>query len=99
MVPKKNWEFMTSMTLSVCSASFGITRFLKNGPMTLVPRSNYGASFLVALITVSISLIAKGIILGFLLAHSAYDNGLIYTADAIWYACCMLPQFVHVSTI
>ena len=76
-----------------------MTRFLKNGPMTLVPRSKYGASFWAILPTVTASFIGKGAILGVLVSFSAHDRSLLAGSIAIWFGLCLLPHFVYVSTI
>ena len=48
LIPTQDPWFFGTFCLSVFSASFGMTRFLKVGPMTLVPRNSYGLSFFVA---------------------------------------------------
>ena len=39
--PEADPRFFASFILSVVSASFGMCRFLKSGPMTLVPRQSF----------------------------------------------------------
>ena len=96
-----NWEFMGTFLLSLCSCCFGMSRFLKNGPMTLVPRNKYGASFFAILPTVTASIFGKGVILGCLVAFSdlSEDRSLIAWSVPIWFGFCLLPHFVYVSTI
>ena len=92
-----NFQFMGTFLLSICSCCFGLTRFLKNGPMTLVPRSKYGASFWAILPTVTASFFGKGAILGVLVSFSAHDRSLLAGSIAIWFGLCLLPHFVYVS--
>ena len=63
------WFFGT-FCLSVFSASFGMTRFLKVGPMTLVPRNSYGLSFFVAFLLVAMAIVSKGATLATLLVSA-----------------------------
>ena len=92
-----NFFFMGTFLLSICSCCFGMTRFLKNGPMTLVPRSKYGASFWAILPTVTTSFFGKGAILGSMVSFSAHDRSLLAGSIAIWFCLCLLPHFVYVS--
>merc|ERR1711962_1312975 len=67
----KDWFFLATFVSSVISGSFGVTRSLKNGPMTLLPRNKFGPSFLLAMLVVGASLIGKGVILATLLRESS----------------------------
>ena len=94
-------KFLITFILSICSASFGITRFLKNGPMTLLPRNHYSPSFLLAILCTATTLIAKGSFLSKALADSA--SGKIWHTQTesilIWFTCLLLPHFFYVSSI
>ena len=96
-----NFQFMATFLLSLFSCCFGMTRFLKNGPMTLVPRTKYGASFFAIFPTVIATIFGKGAILGCLVAFSdlSEDRTLIAWSFPIWFGLCLLPHFVYVSTI
>ena len=96
-----NFQFYATFLLSFCSCCFGLTRFLKNGPMTLVPRNKYGASFFAILPTVTASIFGKGVILGCLVAFSdlSEDRSLIAWSVPIWFGFCLLPHFVYVSIL
>ena len=87
--------FLGTFCLSVFSASFGMTRFLKVGPMTLVPRNSYGVSFFIAFILVAIAIVSKGSALAFLLT---YDNRQPPLSISFWIGACVLPSFLYVST-
>ena len=94
LIPSQDPWFFVTFCLSVFSASFGMTRFLKVGPMTLVPRNSYGLSFFIALFLVAIAIVSKGTALAFLIAFSySYPIGIIF-----WIATCVLPSFLYVST-
>ena len=86
--------FFGTFCLSVFSASFGMTRFLKVGPMNLVPRNSYGLSFFIALFLVAITVVSKGAALAALISEgSSYITDIIF-----WLATCVLPSFFYVST-
>ena len=88
------WFFGTFL-LSVFSASFGMTRFLKVGPMNLVPRNSYGLSFFIALFLVAIAIVSKGAALALLITKArSYTTAIIF-----WLATCVLPSFFYVSCI
>ena len=98
------WFFGT-FCLSVFSASFGMMRFLKVGPMTLVPRNSYRSSFFVALLLVALAIVSKGAALAALLAavtdvpspfHSITHRYIVRIA--FWLGTCVLPSFFYVST-
>ena len=91
-----NFQFMGTFLLSICSCCFGLTRFLKNGPMTLVPKNKYGASFCAILPIVTAFSFGKGAILGVFVAFARF-RGLLAGSIAIWFGLCLLPHFVYVS--
>ena len=97
LIPWVDPWFFGTFCLSVFSASFGMTRFLKVGPMTLVPRNSYGLSFFVALVLVAIAIVSKGAALAFLLTHPG-TRGSYIMSIAVWVGICVLPSFFYVST-
>ena len=97
LIPSQDPWFFGTFCLSVFSASFGMTRFLKVGPMTLVPRNSYGLSFFIALFLVAIAIVSKGIALAFLISYSIYTTS-YPIAIVFWIATCVLPSFFYVST-
>ena len=86
-------KFMVTFTLSVLSAAFGVGKFIKNGPMTLVPRERYGPSFVLGTVFVALNLVYKG----FMLGASFTDIDVPIKAIFIWSSTFLLPQFVYVS--
>ena len=88
-------EFLGTFILSILSASFGVGKFLKNGPMTLVPRERYGPSFVLGTFFVALNLGYKGFMLGesFGLGNEEDPIKTIF----IWSSTFLLPQFVYVS--
>ena len=99
--PDADYFFFSTYLLSVVSASFGMCRFLKSGPMTLVPRTSYGFSFILSMFIVAGSLISKGVILAYLVA----DSDRIRTSSdfainfLVWISCNVLPSLIYVSTM
>ena len=93
------WFFSTFL-LSVFSASFGMTRFLKVGPMTLVPRNSFGVSFFVAMFLVAGAIVSKGTALAFLLldANKRTQSSRYFIRISFWIGTCVLPSFFYVST-
>ena len=90
-------QFTVTIWLSVCSSLFGVTRFLKNGPMTLVPRTQYGVSFLVAMFCISLMMIGKGFILALLLPFTTQLDKSVGSSLGILVGSCVLPNLLLVS--
>ena len=90
-------QFTATFTLSVCSSVFGVTRFLKNGPMTLVLRTQYGVSFFVAMFCISLMMIGKGCIFGLLLLFTTQLDQSVGSSLGIFVASCVLPHLILVS--
>ena len=95
--PDADYWFFSTYLLSVVSASFGMCRFLKSGPMTLVSRTSYGCSFLLSMVTVAVGLISKGVIMHYLLIDQRTSSD-IAVSLLIWIGCNILPSIVYVST-
>ena len=86
-------------TLSVFSAAFCITKFLKAGPCRLIPydKINFGLSFLLIL-SIGSHIIGKGISLaGSLTNMSQYFHGYRSLAVTTWICLSLLPQMIFVS--
>ena len=96
--PDADYWFFSTYLLSVLSASFGMCRFLKSGPMTLVSRTSYGCSFLLSMFTVAVGLISKGVIMHYLVYEQKTSSDIAISL-LIWIGCNVLPSFVYVSTI
>ena len=86
-------KFLGTFILSILSAAFGVAKFLKNGPMTLVPRERYGPSFVLGTFFVALNLVYKG----FMLASSFSSISDPINAILIWSSAFLLPQFFYVS--
>ena len=102
LIPSQDPWFFGTFCLSVFSASFGMTRFLKIGPMTLVPRNSYGLSFFVAIFLVAIAIISKAAALDALLATvsdgaGGVSSNVYIVRIAFWLGTCVLPSFLYVS--
>ena len=91
-----NYFYLATFILSVISSTFGLTRFLKNGPMRLVPRDRFGGSFLLAMLPVALVLVGKGVLLAVLVSNDARNSSRSFSIG-IWILCNMLPHFVYVS--
>ena len=85
--------FLGTFILSILSAAFGVGKFIKNGPMTLVPRERYGPSFVLGTFFVALNLVYKGA----MLRESLRSNDDPINAIFIWSSTSLLPQFVYVS--
>ena len=96
--PDADYWFFSTYLLSVVSASFGMCRFLKSGPMTLVSRTSFGFGFILSMFTVAVGLISKGVIMHYLLYRNSSSSD-IAVSLLIWIGCNILPSFVYVSTI
>ena len=86
-------KFLGTFILSILSAAFGVGKFIKNGPMTLVPRERYGPSFVLGTFFVALNLVYKGA----MLRESLRSNDDPINAIFIWSSTSLLPQFVYVS--
>ena len=86
-------KFLGTFILSILSASFGVAKFVKNGPMTLVNRERYGPSFVLGTFFVALNLVYKGIMLGASFGKRPDDP---INAIFIWSSTFLLPQFVYV---
>ena len=86
-------EFLGTFILSILSAAFGVGKFVKNGPMTLVPRGRYGPSFVLGTFFIAMNLVYKV----FMLDVSFIDHHDPIDAIFIWSSTILLPQFVYVS--
>ena len=93
MVSMKKGKFLATFILSILSAAFGVGKFIKNGPMTLVPRERYGPSFVLGTFFVALNLVYKGFMLGESFGISDDPIKAIF----IWSSTFLLPQFVYVS--
>ena len=96
--PDADYWFFSTYLLSLVSASFGMCRFLKSGPMTLVSRTKFGCSFFLSMFIVAVGLICKGLIMHYLLFRQKTSSD-IAVSLLIWFGCNILPSFVYVSTI
>ena len=101
---KTAYLFLATFITSVLSASLGIAKFLKLGPCRLIPNEGilggYGSlSFLLLLLNVACTMVAKGLILVFscfaLLPNYNMFKGVSYL---LWIALFLLPQLIYVST-
>ena len=87
-------KFLGTFILSVLSAAFGVGKFLKNGPMTLVPKEQYGPSFVLGTFFVALNLVYKGIMLGNSFKSLGDD---MIKGVLVWSSTFLLPQFIYVS--
>ena len=92
-----DFQFTATFILSICSSIFGITRFLKNGPMTLVPRTQYGGSFFVAMFCTSLMMIGKGCIFMLLFTFTTQLDKSVGSSLGIFVGSCVLPHLILVS--
>ena len=94
--PDADYWFFSTYLLSVVSASFGMCRFLKSGPMTLVSRTSFGFSFLLAMFTLAVGMIFKGVIL-YSLVYNLRTSAEFSINILVWISCNLLPSLIYVS--
>ena len=94
--PDADYWFFSTYLLSVVSASFGMCRFLKSGPMTLVSRTSFGFSFLLAMFTLAVGMISKGVIL-YSLVYNLRTSAEFSINILVWISCNLLPSLIYVS--
>ena len=96
--PDADYWFFSTYLLSLVSASFGMCRFLKSGPMTLVSRTSYGFSFILSMFTLAVGMVSKGVILHALI-FNLKNPAEISINTLVWIGCNLLPSLVYVSAI
>merc|ERR1712179_270343 len=67
--------------------------------MTLLPRSKYGPSFLLALLTVGGTLVGKGVILAFLVYHGSGAEDSTFSYIGVWVGFCLVPHLIYAGVL
>ena len=88
--------FWATFFTSLLTATLGMAKFFKSGPIQLVPSDSYGCGFFTIMLLMATHMILKAAVLGIVLfGHSTADLGF---EKAIWSFCCFLvfPPLVFV---
>ena len=86
-----------NFSISVLSASFGISNLLKIGPCRLVPYDKIDFGFFLLILNIATAIIGKGIVFASSLIHITNND-----SEAIlvikWISICIFPHIFFVST-
>ena len=85
------YKFLITVSLSILSATFGLTKFFKDGPCQLVPQ-NYGCGFFTVMFIILINLLTKAA--QFCLFISLYSN--LTNGILTWLCWFVLPHIIYV---
>ena len=58
-----NTFFLATFCTSIFSAAFGMTKLLKVGPCSIMPRNKYGLGFFLSFLSILFGLVGKGFLL------------------------------------
>ena len=93
---------MTSFVISVMSATFGIAKLLKNGPIKMVRKEGkiggYGTpGFILLMVVVAGNMIGKATWMGICFRFSRTNEDEAINLVSIWALTCILPQLLLVK--
>ena len=84
--------FLATFFTSLLTATLGMAKFFKSGPIQLVPSDSYGCGFFTIMLLMATHLILKGVALGAFLRNSAdLALGLL-----VWSCFLVFPPLVFV---
>ena len=90
--------FLTTFSISILSAALGLTKFIMNGPCSLLPKDSYGCGFFSAMLLMFFSLLMKGLHFFFFLREGPREGHSDLTSlILIWISCFILPHIIFVS--
>ena len=91
--------FVATFVTSIFSAAFGMTKLLKVGPCSIVPRNKYGLGFFLSFLSILFGLAGKGIQLAFMAVDLFFETGSVKKFGiGIYFGTCYLVPMVFVST-
>ena len=82
--------FLVTFYTSLLTATLGMAKFFKTGPIQLVPRDSYGCGFFTVMLLMATHLILKAVALGVFLGFDK-NFGLF-----VWSCCFVFPPLVFV---
>ena len=90
--------FLATFLTSIFSAAFGMTKLLKVGPCSIVPRNKYGLGFFLSFLSILFGLLGKGLVLAFMASGPiGTDSGRNF-GIGICFGTCYLVPMIFVST-
>ena len=90
--------FFITLAISVFSGSFGIAKFLKLGPLQIVPSQKLHFGFILVFLSIAATLCAKASVLAFVINNNSSPDKFPQLC-LIWIGTCVLPQLILVSTM
>ena len=98
--------FLATFFTSIFSAAFGMTKLLKVGPCSIVPRNKYGLGFFLSFLSILFGLVGKGFQLAAMVEPLVAPgrkqieiNSVRNFGIGICFGTCYLAPMVFVSTI
>ena len=91
--------FLLTFFTSLLTATLGMAKFFKSGPIQLVPRDSYGCGFFTIMLLMATHLILKGVALGAFLDDSwdRHKNSAdLAVVLLVWSCLYVLPPLVFV---
>ena len=90
--------FWATFFTSLLTATLGMAKFFKSGPIQLVPSDSYGCGFFTVMLLMATHLILKGVALGAFLDDSwdRHKNWDLAFVLLVWSCCFVLPPLVFV---
>ena len=83
--------FLATFIASIISAAFGMTKLLKVGPCSSVPRNKYGLGFFLSFLSILFGLLGKAMLFANMVRSGKLGIG-------ICLGTCYLPPMIYVST-
>ena len=83
--------FIATFFTSIISAAFGMTKLLKVGPCSIVPRNKYGLGFFLSFLSILFGLLGKAMLFANMVRSGKLGIG-------ICLGTCYLPPMIYVST-
>ena len=100
VIDTRDTFFLATFWTSIFSAAFGMTKLLKVGPCSIVPRNKYGLGFFLSFLSILFGLAGKGIQLAFMaVVDLFFETGSVKKFGiGIYFGTCYLVPMVFVST-
>ena len=95
---RNNTFFLATFVTSIFSAAFGMTKLLKVGPCSIVPRNKYGLGFFLSFLSILFGLAGKGLQLALMVIAPFETESVRKFGIGICLGTCYLAPMVFVST-
>ena len=93
-----NTFFLATFCTSIFSAAFGMTKLLKVGPCSIMPRNKYGLGFFLSFLSILFGLAGKGLLLAFMAGGPDETHSVRKSGTVICFGTCYLVPMIFVST-